>query len=40
VALRRADAALVTADARYYRRARASGRVLLLRDFIVPVVDS
>jgi predicted nucleic acid-binding protein len=40
VALHRADAALVTADARYYRRARPSGRVILLSDFVVPVVDS
>lgn len=38
VALRRPGASLVTADERYYRTARRAGRVLLLKDFVVPVV--
>ncbi len=36
VALRRQGASLVTADERYYRNARRAGRVMLLRDFVVP----
>jgi predicted nucleic acid-binding protein len=36
VALRRRGAWLVTADERYYRKARRAGRVLLLQDFPVP----
>jgi predicted nucleic acid-binding protein len=36
VALRRREASLVTADERYYRNARRAGRVMLLRDFVVP----
>ena len=36
VALRRRGPSLVTADERYYRNALRAGRVLLLRDFVVP----
>jgi predicted nucleic acid-binding protein len=36
VALRRRGTELVTADERYYRRARRSGRVVLLQDFALP----